>query len=220
MGKVIIHGDTTSDPITTIGKYSGICYGADTTDIHKNYKRGLENIKSNHGRTLEYVQVYFTLEGYSAKVIREWYTHLSGAPSRLQSSTRYINYGDFKFVTPPSIAKSVDLANRYENCMSQISETIKDLEAWGVPKEDASMLLPLGMETKVVVRTNLRNLIDMSRQRMCNRAFWEYRQLFNDLRRALMNISEEWKTVVDMTFHPKCEELGRCPETHGCGRYK
>ena len=80
------------------------------------------------------------------------------------------------------------------------------------------MLLPLGMETKVVLRTNLRNLIDMAHQRMCSRAYWEFRQLMNDMCKALSGYSEEWKYLVEHYFVPKCEVSGFCTETKCCGR--
>ena len=80
------------------------------------------------------------------------------------------------------------------------------------------MLLPLGMETKVVDKRNLRNLVDMSGQRMCTRAYWEYRQMFNDIANALSEISEEWKYIVDNYFMPKCEKTGYCTERKSCGR--
>ena len=59
--------------------------------------------------------------------------------------------------------------------MYQISEAYKDMLAMGIKKEDVANILPLGMTTKVVVRTNMRNLIDMSHQRLCSRAYWEFR---------------------------------------------
>jgi len=68
---------------------------------------------------------------------------------------------------------------------------MQNLEKLGIPREDISMLLPLGMETKVVVRTNLRNLIDMSHQRICTRAYWEYRNLMDDIKNELSCYSEE-----------------------------
>ena len=34
----------------------------------------------------------------------------------------------------------------------------------------------------------------------------------------LVNYSDEWATLVEMCFHPKCEELGYCPEKKSCGR--
>lgn len=75
MGKVIILNETTKNPITLIGERAGVCWGADTSDKEKNYKRGLNCLLSGHGRTLEYVNVEFVLDGYSARVIREWFTH-------------------------------------------------------------------------------------------------------------------------------------------------
>ena len=92
MGTVIIQEKyTTKTPITMIGEEAGICWGADTSDGLKNYKRGIDCLESGHGRTFEYPDVYIILDGYSARVIREWYTHIGGSPTRLQASTRYID---------------------------------------------------------------------------------------------------------------------------------
>jgi thymidylate synthase (FAD) len=102
--------------------------------------------------------------------------------------------------------------------MAAIGYTVKELEAMGIPREDSAMCLPLGMETKVVVKANLRHLVDMSHQRLCTRAYWEYRNLMRELKKQLSNYSEEWKTLVDMLFVPKCEYLGYCPEEYSCGR--
>lgn len=216
--RVIILPETTKDPISLIGRRAGVCYGANIDDPEKNYKRGLECIKTNHGRTLEFPKVEMVLKDFSAKAIREWYTHIAGGPTRLQASTRYIEYGDFSYVIPDTIIKDNGRARIYDSCMMTISESVKTLEELGVPKEDASMLLPLGMTTVEVDSRNLRNLIDMSRQRLCSRAFWEYREIMHQVMEGLRNYSEEWKTVVDMTFMPKCEALGYCPEKFSCGR--
>ena len=80
------------------------------------------------------------------------------------------------------------------------------------------MGLPLGMCTKITDKRNLRNLIDMSRQRMCNRAYWEYREMFRDYCYALKNYSKEWEYLVANYFKPKCEEYGYCEEKFSCGR--
>lgn len=218
MGKVIILDGTDKKPITKIGQMAGVCWGADTTDDAKNYKRGLDCIESNHGRTLEFANVEMVLDGYSARVIREWYTHIGGAPTRLQASTRYINYGDFEYITPPSIANSVARVE-YENVMRYIQSGVRNLEKLGIPREDAAMLLPLGMTTRIVDRRNLRNLIDMSHQRLCNRAYWEFRELFRDITLALANYGEEWCYIANTQFMPKCKAFGFCNEKHGCGRY-
>lgn len=219
MGQVLILEETTKHPITLMGSRAGICWGSDISDQEKNYKRGLDCLTSGHGRVMEYVNVEMVLDGYSARVIREWYTHIGGSPTRLQASTRYVNYNDFSYVTPASIAQNEKARMHYEEMMRQISETCAYLEQeCGIAREDAAMLLPLGMTTKIVDKRNLRNLVDMSRQRMCGRAYHEYRALFQDISTALAMQSEEWAYLVEHYFLPKCEVLGYCPETRSCGR--
>ena len=81
MGKVIVQDYTYKKPITMIGVEAGICWGANTSNDEKNYLRGIDCLESGHGRTFEFPDVYLTLEGYSARVIREWYTHIGGLPT-------------------------------------------------------------------------------------------------------------------------------------------
>ena len=219
MGTITLLDGTTRNPITKIGMFAGVCWGADTSDAKKNYKRGLDCIESGHGRTLEVVDVEMVLDGYSARVIREWYTHIGGMPTRLQASTRYIDYRVFDFIIPPSISDNSEAKCRYLTTMNTIQRTAYRLEEMGLPREDIANLLPLGMTTRVVDKRNLRNLIDMSGQRMCQRAYWEFREMFDDILCALEGYSDEWMTVIEKTMHAKCNVLGYCPEKHGCGKY-
>ena len=71
--------ETTKEPISLMGRRAGVCWGADIADAERNYKRGLECIRSGHHRVMEYVNVEMILDGYSARVIREWYTHIQTA---------------------------------------------------------------------------------------------------------------------------------------------
>lgn len=221
MGTITILSETTKNPITLMGQRAGVCWNANVSDSWKNYKRGLDCIKSGHGRVMEYVNVEMIINGYSAKVLREYYTHIGGSPTRLQASTRYINYskGDgFTYTTPDSIVKN-EAKLAWDAWMHTINDAIKTLIAeYNVPVEDATMLLPLAYSSKMVDKRNLRNLVDMSRQRMCNRAYWEYRELFNDICSALREYSDEWKWIVDNLFHAKCDEIGYCTEAKSCGR--
>jgi thymidylate synthase (FAD) len=219
MGKVIILPETTKYPITLMGKRAGVCWGADTSDDEKNYRRGLDCLESGHGRVLEYVNVELVLDGYSARVIREWYTHVGGSPSRLQASTRYINYtNNFEYVTPPSILCNSEAFAVYNNLMHSISKSAENLMRMGISREDAAMTLPLAMATRVVDKRNVRSHIDMSRNRMCARAYWEFRQLIADIHSELKAYSPEWATIVKSQMMPKCEYLGYCPEKYSCGR--
>ena len=218
MGTVTIQRFTTKEPISMIGEEAGICWGADITNVEKNYKRGIECLENEHGRTFEFPDVYMTLDGYSARVIREWYTHIGGAPTRLQASTRYIDYEHgFDYVTPPSVSGNERANDIYKDIMKSIQDGLAELESIGIPREDSALPLPLGMTTKIVCKHNLRNLMDMSHQRMCSRAYHEYRQLFGDVCFALRNYSDEWTYVIDNYFMPKCKYMGFCKEKYSCG---
>ena len=70
----------------------------------------------------------------------------------------------------------------------------------------------------MVWRTNLRNAVDMSHQRECSRAYWEFRDFMRDFKKALSEYSEEWATLVETQFKPKCEVCGFCTEKFSCGR--
>lgn len=213
----VLHG-TTVHPITRMGERAGCCWNAPTDDPEKNYQRGLDCLNANHGRVLEFVNVELLIEGYSAKVIREWYTHIGGSPTRLQESTRRVDYRDFSYVTPASILQNQPAREIWENTMREIRKACMLMEFYDVPREDASMILPLAMSTRIVDKRNLRNLIDMSKNRMCATAYWEYRELFRDICNALRDLSDEWAYIIDHFMHPKCEDLGYCPEKNGCGR--
>lgn len=212
-----ILSDTSKEPISMIGMYSGLCWGSDTLNPAKNYARGLECIENNHGRTLEFPQIYIEISGYSARVMRELYTHIGGAPTRLQESTRYVDCSNSNFVRLP-IKYNDDINDRYEEIMYHIFDLYKELLDKGVSKEDAANVLPLGMHSKMVLRTNLRQMIDMMHSRLCTRAYWEFRELMEDIKKELSKYDSEWNVIVERYFKPKCEYFGYCEEKYSCGK--
>ena len=221
MGTITILPETTKNPITLMGQRAGVCWGGNIEDPAKNYKRGMDCIISGHGRVMEYVNVEMIISGYSARVEREWYTHIGGSPTRLQSSTRYINYAGrgFDYIIPPSIKNNEEALEKYQALMAHINEECRSLqEDYGIPKEDVANGLPLGMTASIVDKRNLRSLAEMSHQRMCNRAYWEFRQLFGDIIKALSEYSEEWRWIAENLFMPKCDYFGYCSETRPCGK--
>ena len=126
MGTVLIQNHTCKNPITLIGEEAGVCWGADISNQEKNYKRGIDCLQNQHGRTFEFPDVYMVLDGYSARVIREWYTHIGGMPTRLQASTRYIDYDNFKYVVPHSIHVNEYANGIYQNMMTYIQLSYLD----------------------------------------------------------------------------------------------
>lgn len=224
--KIELLDGTTEFPLQKIGENAGICWNSKTDVIEQNKKRAIECIKSGHGRVMEYVDIEFVLSNASARMIRELYTHIGGDPTRLQSSTRYVDASKFGYFTPPTILNKPCVKLIYDTCMSKIADAYKSLIESGISKEDAANLLPLGMNSKIVMKCNLRMLENLCNQRLCIRAYHEIRKFASMLVKQLASKNEEWQWLADNILVPKCEklkfinpELCFCTESHSCGRH-
>lgn len=206
----------------------GVCWAAPLDDAEKNRKRAISCIKAGHGRVLEYVDVEMVISGVSARCLRELYTHIGGSPTRLQSSTRYVSEEQgFGYYTPPKIENNEELKPIYEDGMELIQKTYNSLMARKATKEDAANILPLGMESKMVWKINLRALINFMNRRLCTRALKEIRDLSVEIKNQLAAKNEEWAWIADNLFVPTCEiykyrnpNLVFCPEQQCCGKHK
>lgn len=216
---ITILPQTDREPLNTIGYCAGVCWNSPVDDKEKNIKRAKSCILSGHTRTAEYPEVYCIVEGYSARCIRELYTHIIGT-TRLQSSTRYVDAKNmdveqdfyYPFMANPEAAEV------YKEGLTNIMQTYEKLEELGYPKEDAANILPLGMNTKIVWKINLRALMHFMNMRLCSRAYKEIRQLSNELKAELRKLSTEWEWICDNLLVPKCEAMGYCDEAKSCGR--
>lgn len=202
----------TPNPLSLMGKCASACWGSTPSP-----QIGIDCIESGHGRVLEYPDVILEVSGYSARVIREIYTHIAGT-TRLQSSTRYIEYGEFDYITPESIKNNILALSVYQKVMFQIQDAYRELEELGIPKEDTANVLPLGMESKIVLKINARAILHMSEERECKRAYWEFRKFMKELHSVLGSLDEEWDKIMSYA-KPKCEVRGYCTEKNSCGRY-
>lgn len=202
--------NSTRNPIQFIGKVAGCCYGS-KDEPQANYKRGLKCIKDGHGRVMEFVDVTLEIDEVSARMIRELGRHVIGT-SYLQASTRYITYDNFDYYVPENLKDDKE----YHRTMQNILSSYQSLVEKGIPKEDVANLLPLGMNTKIVLKINYRALLHMAEVRMCERAYIEFRDFMKELIKTISGIDEEWAEL--MTFmKPKCKT---CTEKENCPRLK
>lgn len=219
---------TTENPLQKVGYNAGVCWAAPLDDAEKNRKRAISCIKAGHGRVLEYVDVEMVISGASARCLRELYTHIGGSPTRLQSSTRYVSEEQgFGYYIPPKIENNAELKPIYEDGMELIQKTYNSLMARKATKEDAANILPLGMESKMVWKINLRALINFMNRRLCTRALKEIRDLSIEIKDRLAEKNEEWAWIAENLFVPTCEiykyrnpNLVFCPEQQCCGKHK
>ena len=219
MGQVIILPETPKNPLSLIGERAGVCWNADISDDEKNIKRGISCIEAGHGRTMEFVDVHMIIDGFSARVMREYYRHVGGLTPYLQASTRYIDYKDFDVIRPASIERNKEALVEFNIAVKNLRKSLETLKIFGIPNEDVANLLPLGMATPCIEKRNLRNLVDMSHVRKCSRAYHEYRlELFPAIENALKDYSDQWAWIIDNLFKPKCEVYGYCDEKNSCGR--
>lgn len=207
----VIKGTTT--PLSDMGIAAGTCWNAPTNDPAKNIRRAMDCIEAGHGRVEEYPDVTVIVSEYSARCIRELYTHIIGV-TRLQDSTRYVNMEDFKFYEP-----DMDPAARrvYEGIMGDIRDAYIALLEAGVSKEDAANVLPLGMHTEIVWKVNARALEHFANMRLCARAYKEIRALARELKKVLSEYSPEWKQFADAVMVPNCQKYLYCTEKFCCG---
>jgi len=148
----------TPNPISFIGRCASICYDSKNDNPTQVFNRGVMCIKQNHGETSEFSEIIFETDEYSARCLRELLR--SRISTKLQSSTRYINYENMDFYTPDSISNDPEVKGIYDNVMNYIAITYKKLiEDYNIPKQDVANMLPLGMKSKVVFKCNLRELI-------------------------------------------------------------
>ncbi len=85
-----------------------------------------------------------------------------------------------------------------------------------IPAEDARYLLPNACATNLVMTMNLRELIHSSSIRLCDRAQWEIRNLFEEIARQVNSVCPG----LGRYLQPKCESLGFCDEDESmsCGK--
>lgn len=205
----------------------GVCWGAPLDDKEKNIKRAISCIKAGHGRVMEYVDVELVISDVSARCLRELYTHIGGAPTRLQASTRYISeQSGFDYYTPPKIENNMGCKQMFTEGMGTIQKVYNGLLEEGMTKEDAANVLPLGMMSKMVWKVNLRTLINFCQQRSCTRALKEIRDLTKEIVSLLGSKNEEWSWIAENLLVPKCEQYKYindsfcfCTEQQCCGKH-
>ena len=216
MGVEILNA--TRMPLTVIGTNASYCYDTELKDPEHAMRIAKHCINSGHGRNLEFADITLKIT-CSARVCREWYTHIGGAPTRVQASTRYITYDKFNYFTPDDLTDEQKM--EYKVCMKAIQMQYKKLKDLGLDNDKTGYILPLAMETTFVWKGNVRTLENMFNQRLCFRALEEYRELMKELRIEIRKLDEEWKWIADKLFVPKCIKDGYCVENKkDCVLYK
>ncbi len=168
---------------------------------------------SGHHSVLEHVSFTFAVEGISRSCSHQLVRHRLASYS--QQSQRYVK-GPFPYVVPLSWQRAGEaLQRRFEEVMAEAARLYEEAVAAGIPPEDARFVLPQAVTTHLTMTMNLRELMHAVGLRTCVRAQWEIRELFEAVRRAVIEV----EPFLGAFLQVKCERLGYCDERESCGRY-
>lgn len=172
------------------------------SQIHKRIKGCME---SGHLSILEHANFTFSIEGISRVTTHQLVRHRIASYS--QQSQRYVKEKKSSFIIPHKILKNQEAKKIFNEISTQSLAAYNKLIEMGIKAEDARYLLPGGIETKIVVTMNARELLHFFRLRCCLRAQWEIRAM------AYIMLSEV-KKAAPMIFEnagPGCFS-GHCTE--------
>ncbi len=191
-----------------------------------------------HESPIEHASFTFAVEGVSRSLLAQITRHRIASFS--VRSQRYVSERRFDYVLPPQIAEDEEAKALYEDIMekereayNQITKILLDKKLAALPEEeradknraaalrrsvgeDARYVLPNACCTQFVVTMNARELKNFFRQRCCNRAQWEIRELAAQM----LMLAREAAPTLFANAGPACA-YGPCPEGRmSCGRAK
>lgn len=148
---------------------------------HRSASQGLEDdrrlirklLTLGHESVLEHAVATFEISGISRVCANQLTRHRLA--SFVQESQRYVDVRDCALVRPPTFSDA-DWAEA-QALFVQAKNLYQRLLAQGVPKEDARFVLPLGIETRLVLTANFRELRHILRLRLDRSAQWEIREV-------------------------------------------
>ena len=181
----------TPNAIDTIAKIASICYDSDPKNALGLVKHLYRN---GHHSVFEHIYFTFKIEGISRACSHQLVRHRMC--SFTQRSQRYCSEYGFGVVIPNTL-ENEDEIQGINNLMSAIEVYYEELQARGIPNEDARYILPNACATSLYLSCNLRELIHIANERLCTRAQWEIRNLVKEM----VNLVDE-----DLQFMlvPKC----------------
>jgi thymidylate synthase (FAD) len=233
----------TPEPEKVVAAAAKLCYSnadIDTLLDGLTAEKSAEFVKMlatmGHESPTEHVSFTFAIEGVSRSLLAQITRHRIASYS--VQSQRYVNLKHPEFVTPHEIENNPEAMDRFEKSMDmaadnyhKVTQILKSAHkekflADGMDEkeanraaekkaiEDARFILPNACTTKMIVTMNARSLNNFFRQRCCNRAQWEIRELAEEMFKLVYKIAPSLFAAAG----PSCVS-GSCPEGKmSCGR--
>ncbi|MFP3975276.1 MAG: FAD-dependent thymidylate synthase [Dehalococcoidia bacterium] len=169
-------------------------------------------ISSGHFSPFEHASFTFAIDGISRAASHQLVRHRMA--SYTQQSQRYVSFQKMEYIPPPTvIAKG--FKSKFDEVANATHELYREMIEAGVPVEDARYILPNAAETKIVMTMNARELLHACSLRLCMKAQWEIREMFNKVKQEVENVAP----YLGGELKPKCYNLGYCDERESCGLF-
>ena len=178
----------TPGPEEVIEKACRICY--DSASNEETRGRFLQSvIKRGHESVLEHASATFKVTGVSRALTHQLVRHRIASYS--QRSQRYVKECGFEYVMPQTVASKKEASMAYRVIMERLSDTYRDLLAFGVPAEDARFILPNACCSEIVMTMNFREFRHFIKLRADKHAQWEIRKLAVEICKQLWGIAPD-----------------------------
>ena len=163
-------------------------------------------LSSGHLSPFEHASFTFAIDGISRVTSHQLVRHR--VASYTQQSQRYVSLKRLEYITPPTISTHSQIESRYHEAVQKAHQLYGEMLEKGIPTEDARYVLPQAIETKLVMTMNARELMHACSLRLCERAQWEIRELFERIKAEVEKVAP----FIGAELKPKCYDLGYCNE--------
>lgn len=135
-----------------------------------------------HFSPFEFADATFYISGISRTCSHQLVRHRLASYEQL--SYRSVDPTELRMIIPPTIQDD-------DKALFDIrtADCFDTYQRMGVPKEDARFIIPMGIETRIMVKMNFRNWLHFLRLRTNEHAQWEIRGVANAIYDELRNIA-------------------------------
>jgi len=162
-------------------------------------------LERHHWSVLRHVSFCFTVSGVSRALSHQLVRHAVGFAYE-QRSQHYRVENDSSYIEPPTLSGNPV----YEDAMGDANDAYRSLIAMGVPREDARMVLPSGIETQLVMTANAEAVLNLVKARACRVNTSEILSVAVQVRNIVKDIIPEMHGYLG----PTCWSQGLCFEGH------
>jgi len=170
----------------------------------------LEAIASTIPSSWEFLDYTFMIENvtraFTHQFVRTRHASFAQQTMRVLDMTTGMGWG---FGTGPSIPFESEADDLYRQHMYATNETYKKLISLGVNIEDARGVLPTNIHTNILVKMNLRTLVETVRKRSSPRVQGEYRHVLEQMTKAAIEEHPWLHLFFDRTEDALREKLYR-----------